>query len=494
MADNFNLRQFLTENKLTKNAKLLNEARVEGFDENQKAFEVTFINKYGGGDSRILNAETPEQAEEVFNDIFVNNPDFVQSIKSVEPYQVPAAKPQAEPQPGLEGVNYNSIELDGIDSDDYPDFVDAYVISAEFEDGTPLSEEELEQLTDELHQSGELSDMAAQSLYENKKKPVMENLTAKERRLVEMVNNAMGIQEEEHEFGTNAVTGEPLPNPNDNMVAEDEMVQDKPLPKYESIEELMKEIEHGTNEAAHNYKMEEMKRVYEALEAKVGSLEEGEHAEHIDQKAVKQMRKDIAALRKAEEKLRKEFEKKFTGKEKKETPAKEKATEALQENKKTMENFNLKKFLTENKLTTNSRMISEIGRSIFGLETEGLGDRIGNAVSGVGAKLAGGNSAILQKMVTTAGIKVGVPIYSKDGKEVYVIKNIDYKTGDVSVSVTVNNVEDQSKSKYESRVMTDSFKDILNAAPEEAQQLADKEVEQVKRTFAQGDISYQKPA
>ena len=363
MADNFNLRQFLTENKLTKNAQLLKEARVEGFDENQKAFEVTFVNKYGGGDSRILNAETPEQAEEVFNDIFVNNPDFVQSIKSVEPYQVPAAKPQAEPQPGLEGVNYNSIELDGIDSDDYPDFVDAYVISAEFEDGTPLSEEELEQLTDELHQSGELSDMSAQSLYENKKKPVMENLTTKERRLVEMVQNALGITPHEenpdHEFGTNKITGEPLPNPNDNMVAEDEMVQEKALPKYESIEELMKEIEHGTNEAAHKYKMDEMKRVYEALEAKVGSLEEGEHAEHIDQKAVKQMRKDIAALRKAEEKLRKEFDKKFSGKEKKATPAKEKATEALQEN--IMENFNLKKFLVENKLTTSSRMISENG-------------------------------------------------------------------------------------------------------------------------------------
>jgi hypothetical protein len=322
-------------------------------------------------------------------------------------------------------------------------------------------------------------------------------LTTKERRLVEMVKKA--LKEDENVDYTMGRHDDPdqLPNPPAelNIPEGEEMVQDKPLPKYESIEELMKEIEHGTNEAAHKYKMEEMKRVYEALEAKVGSLEEGEHAEHIDQKAVKQMRKDIAALRKAEEKLRKEFEKKFAGKEKKETPSKEKATQALQENRNTMEKqFDLKKFLTENKLTTNSRMVSEIGKSIFGLETEGLGDRIGNAVSGVGAKLAGGNSAILQKMVTTAGIKVGVPIYSKDGKEVYVIKNIDYKTGDATINVTVNNVEDQSKSKYESRVMTDSFKDILNAAPEEAQQLADKEVEQVKRTFAQGDISYQKPA
>ena len=331
MANNFNLRTFLTENKLTKNAQLLKEARVEGFDENQKAFEVTFVNKYGGGDFRILNAETPEQAEEVFTDIFVNNPDFVQSIKSVQPYQVPAAKPQAEPQSGLEGVNYRSIELDGIDQDDFPDFVDAYVISAEFEDGTLLSEEELEQLTDELYQSGELSDMAAQSLYENNKKPMMKEtkLTAKERRLVEMVQDALGIA--------------PQPVAEEVPMAEEEMVQEKPLPKYNSIEELMKEIEHGTNEAAHKYKMDEMKRVYEALEAKVGSLEEGEHAEHIDQKAVKQMRKDIAALRKAEEKLRKEFDKKFSGKEKKETPVKEKATEALQEG------FDLRKFLAENR-------------------------------------------------------------------------------------------------------------------------------------------------
>jgi hypothetical protein len=171
-------------------------------------------------------------------------------------------------------------------------------------------------------------------------------LTAKERRLVEMVQKA--LKEEENVDYTMGRHDDPdqLPNPPAelNIPEGEEMVQDKPLPKYESIEELMKEIEHGTNEAAHKYKMEEMKRVYEALEAKVGSLEEGEHAEHIDQKAVKQMRKDIAALRKAEEKLRKEFDKKFAGKEKKETPAKEKATEALQEG-----TFDLRKFLAENR-------------------------------------------------------------------------------------------------------------------------------------------------
>jgi len=73
------------------------------------------------------------------------------------------------------------------------------------------------------------------------------------------------------------------------------------------------------------------------------------------------MRKDIAALRKAEEKLRKEFEKKFTGKEKKEAPKKaekeaatEAASEALQEG-----TFDLRKFLIENKLTKDSRILKE---------------------------------------------------------------------------------------------------------------------------------------
>jgi hypothetical protein len=358
MADNFNLRTFLTENKLTKNAQLLKEARVEGFDENQKAFEVSFINKYGGGDFRILNAETPEQAEEVFTNIFANNLDFVQSIKSIKPYQVPAAKPQVQSQPGLEGVDYGSIELDGIDSDDYPDFVDAYVISAQFEDGTPLSKEELEQLTDELYQSGQLADMAAQSLYENKKKPMMKetNLTAKERRLVEMVQDALGIQKEGYHDSDDLednVSNDAAYEKAFNTMDTSE-ISSEPLPTYENIEKLMKEIEHGTNKASHEYKMNRMKEVAEMLETKVSSLEEGEHAEHIDQKAVKQMRKDIAALRKAEEKLRKEFDKKFNKKEKPASASKEEKVEALQEGA-----FDLRKFLVENKLTAGSRMLKE---------------------------------------------------------------------------------------------------------------------------------------
>ena len=305
MADNFNLRSFLSENKLTKNTQLLSE----GIEFNGKQ------------------------------------------------------------------VNAGSVEIDGIDTEDYPDFVDAYIAAAEYEDGTPLSEDELLQFQeenydlvsqmihdDQLYLEGEVENDEEQANDIEQAQHDMERridaqvesalqesrLTAKERRLVEMVQDALGVTKEVHQNADPNV-----PNDSTDMAVDmmknglpegDEMVQEKALPKYNSIEELMKEIEHGTNEAAHKYKMDEMKRVYEALEAKVGALEEGEHAEHIDQKAVKQMRKDIAALRKAEEKLRKEFDKKFSGKEKKETPAKEKAVEALQEG-----TFDLRKFLAENR-------------------------------------------------------------------------------------------------------------------------------------------------
>lgn len=347
MADNFNLRQFLSENKLTKNAKLLNEARVEGFDENQKAFEVSFVNKYGGGDFRILNAETEEQAEEVFLNIFKNNPDMVKSIKSITPYQVPAKKaPQAKT---IVDVNYDSIEIDGIDTDDYPDFSDAYISYAEFEDGTPLTQQELERFEEENY--GIVNDLAHDSLHEvKKKKPVMEaKQSPREKYLTRLVENALGIAEEEHPFGTNKLTGEPLPDPASQAVTEEEMVQEKPLPKYENIEKLMQEIEHGTNEAAYKHKMAKMKEVAEMLEARVSSLEEGEGAEFVDAKKVKQMKKDIMTLRKQAEKLEKEYDKKFGEKKSKK--------ETQTENK--MKDFNLRKFLTENKLTTNSKMLKE---------------------------------------------------------------------------------------------------------------------------------------
>lgn len=43
-------------------------------------------------------------------------------------------------------VDEKSIEIDGIDRRDYPDFSDAYISAANYIDGTPLSDKEIEDL------------------------------------------------------------------------------------------------------------------------------------------------------------------------------------------------------------------------------------------------------------------------------------------------------------------------------------------------------------
>ena len=50
--------------------------------------------------------------------------------------------------PMLNGKNVVDLEVDGVDPRDYPDFSDAYFSSGSYEDGTPLTDEELERLTE----------------------------------------------------------------------------------------------------------------------------------------------------------------------------------------------------------------------------------------------------------------------------------------------------------------------------------------------------------
>lgn len=45
-------------------------------------------------------------------------------------------------------IDRSSLEVDGIDSRDHPDYTDAYFSNAEYADGSPLSDAELDQLTD----------------------------------------------------------------------------------------------------------------------------------------------------------------------------------------------------------------------------------------------------------------------------------------------------------------------------------------------------------
>lgn len=272
MADNFNLRSFLSENKLTRNAKLLKEEVTEETGENVVS-EASYFDYY---DSEAAN-EVGRQLTSIV-DIFTK------------------------------GGQQEREEID------------AAIAAAEQATGTQVTPSEKRAL---LNHAGWIRthrmEMERESV--DNKKPVMENLTAKERRLVEMVQDALGVAEETHQNADPNV-----PNDSTDMAIDmmknglpegEEMVQEKPLPKYKNIDELMSSIEHGTNEAAHKYKRERMKEIADALEAKVTSLEEGENAEHIDQKAVKSMKKDIMTLRKGVDKLEKEFEKKFAAKKEK---------------------------------------------------------------------------------------------------------------------------------------------------------------------------------
>ena len=50
--------------------------------------------------------------------------------------------------PILNGKKVVDLEVDGVDPRDYPDFSDAYFSNGCYEDGTPLTDEELEILND----------------------------------------------------------------------------------------------------------------------------------------------------------------------------------------------------------------------------------------------------------------------------------------------------------------------------------------------------------
>ena len=428
MADNFNLRSFLTENKLTKNAKLLKEEQ-EGYryfeEEGNGGYYLDTVDGhkiYSMEDSSVMDtcfyaiidpdgneefvgidvAGEPISSEELQNEYELqsNIADFIEADINAElgdgldenkvdearysdSYDTPAAKAvNAKAQQIVGTITGYKTALQTIQ--------DA-IKQVEQEVGSEVTRSEKSTLESHLmHMFRSNAEMERESVgiddeeqandieqaqhdMERRIDAQVENalqesrLTTKERRLVEMVQAALdtegygddNVNLQRKKQGLPPVQG---PKYSEAVSEEEGNVdytmgnQDDPnqlpnppeelhIPTYKTIEELMSSIEHGTNEAAHTYKMNRMKEVAEALETKVGSLEEGEHAEHIDQKAVKQMRKDIASLRKAEEKLRKEFEKKFNKKDKSAAAPKAEAEKpTLQEGF-----FDLRKFLAENR-------------------------------------------------------------------------------------------------------------------------------------------------
>ena len=49
----------------------------------------------------------------------------------------------------INNLNYNTIEVENVRMGDYPDFCDAFISYVEFKDGTPLDDDQIEQLNDD---------------------------------------------------------------------------------------------------------------------------------------------------------------------------------------------------------------------------------------------------------------------------------------------------------------------------------------------------------
>ena len=312
MADNFSLRQFLTENKLTKNTQLLKEEEAP-----QGADISGYWVLYSG----------------------MNAPRFLQFIKMFPSEQ--QAQQALDDAPKKYGEHVLRQNWGIISAEEWLE--DGYELDSSRE-GHPDYQSPKRLTPDEQRKADAEFNQIRQDFYEQKQPNKMTN---REKYLTRLVENALGLQvtEDDNVDYTMGNQDDPnqLPNPAPelNIPEGEEMVQEKPMPKYENIEKLMQEIDKSTDEAAHKYKMEEMKRVADGLEKKATSLEEGDDSDHIDQKKLKQMKKDIMSLRKNIEKMEKLGEKKFA---KKETKADLK------------EGFDLRNFLIENKLTSNSRI------------------------------------------------------------------------------------------------------------------------------------------
>jgi hypothetical protein len=325
MADNFNLRQFLTENKLTKNAQLLKEGSDYGYEAVIDAIADHFEEGTPEYD-QVLAA-----VEDAFYNNQVDTSEFSHDLSApgrvvldiAAGLGLAEAKEEEDLDEAMPPANnmYSAHNFDGVARE-----------AKKHKHLMKIANELFPQYGGDLENFKPLSPLERQQVYkqytaDTKVIPFKESkLTAKERKLVKLVENALGIQKEvADQYGYDPDNEEWEPEDDypgqtryvsrRDIEEGEEMVNEKPLPKYENIEKLMQEIEAGTNEAAHSYKMKRMKEIAEMLEAKVGTLEEGEGADFVDAKKVKQMKKDIMTLRKHAEKLEKEYDKKFAKKE-----------------------------------------------------------------------------------------------------------------------------------------------------------------------------------
>ena len=384
MADNFNLRTFLSENKLTKNAQLLKE------EESQKQ-EVYYddilfhiharypnletaiqgVKEYLDGGNGVVTFDTWEKAEVPYLEfdgpcyflvgpgeepgqhppllVSVRNEDLITDPKIVAQYKADDEAGDSDE----EGDNINEVSdygfdelMDIVDTEYDGDPAIAKAVEDAFNNGQIDTSEfghDINAASNAVAQIANGIDIEAaqhsiETQFENK-------MTTREQKLVEMVQRALGEENVDYTMGRQDDPNQlPNPAPELNIPEGDEMADETVIPEYNTIDELMNSIDHGTNKVAEEHKMEQMKKIAEALRMKAKKMEESEHAAHISPKDLKQLATDAAKLEKAAEKLKAAFDKKFNKKEKPAAAPKAEKVEALQEGA-----FDLRKFLAENR-------------------------------------------------------------------------------------------------------------------------------------------------
>ena len=182
--NNFNLRKFVTENKLTDNSRVL--AEQEQGEASNKELLLELVDNFKSGLESTDDSEYNESISEAWcddavteimelKDYFVSK----QSREDISEEDITEPINSKEEVKLIDKVDMDSLEIGDVDTADWPKFTDAYIEAATFQDGTPLTDDQLDQLTDELYQDGRISDLAYQSLLEGK--------TKKEQKLIKEV-------------------------------------------------------------------------------------------------------------------------------------------------------------------------------------------------------------------------------------------------------------------------------------------------------------------
>ena len=80
----------------------------------------------------------------------MNKSELKQLIKEITIQEISVSKPEIPFKVKLKtiGIDKSSLDVDGIDWSDYPDFVDAYIVSAKWNNGSNLTDDELNELND----------------------------------------------------------------------------------------------------------------------------------------------------------------------------------------------------------------------------------------------------------------------------------------------------------------------------------------------------------